>query len=158
MSNPSSWLSQPYHTDFFTVGQTESTPPTAAAPGASRNGFSLSPDRGRVAKPARRRSRASRRTPTTLFNTDTANFRAMVQRFTGGPSAAYAAEPQLPSGGGLNFIEHMTSGGGRPAALGIGSQYPSQEMMFLLGGGGGPAPAPAPEPENVDRSYENYFS
>ncbi|KAK2969344.1 hypothetical protein RJ640_027586 [Escallonia rubra] len=47
----------------------------------------LNPE-GRVSKPVRRRSRASRRTPTTLLSTDTTNFRAMVQQFTGGPSAA----------------------------------------------------------------------
>ncbi|KAK3156119.1 hypothetical protein QOZ80_2AG0103110 [Eleusine coracana subsp. coracana] len=41
---------------------------------------------GRVTKPARRRSRASRRAPVTLLNTDTTNFRAMVQQFTGIPA------------------------------------------------------------------------
>ncbi|KAF7124976.1 hypothetical protein RHSIM_Rhsim12G0015000 [Rhododendron simsii] len=46
---------------------------------------------GRGSKPIRRRSRASRRTPTTLLNTDTTNFRAMVQQFTGGPTAPYAS-------------------------------------------------------------------
>ena len=54
----------------------------------------LSPE-GRVAKPIRRRSRASRRTPTTLLNTDTTNFRAMVQQFTGGPSAPFASGSQI---------------------------------------------------------------
>lgn len=41
---------------------------------------------GRVTRPnnTRRRTRASRKTPTTLLNTDTTNFRAMVQQFTGG--------------------------------------------------------------------------
>ncbi|VVA27833.1 PREDICTED: VQ [Prunus dulcis] len=64
----------------------------SANPGSSTN--SLSPDQGRVSKPARKRSRASRRTPTTLLNTDTTNFRAMVQQFTGGPNTA-----SFPSGG-----------------------------------------------------------
>nr|XP_043613562.1 VQ motif-containing protein 22-like [Erigeron canadensis] len=47
---------------------------------------SVSNQLNRVTRPnnPRRRSRASRRTPTTLLNTDTTNFRAMVQRFTGG--------------------------------------------------------------------------
>nr|XP_010323951.1 VQ motif-containing protein 22 [Solanum lycopersicum] len=45
------------------------------------------PSDGRVSKPIRRRSRASRRTPTTVLNTDTTNFRAMVQQFTGGSVA-----------------------------------------------------------------------
>ncbi|MBA0769876.1 hypothetical protein Gotri_018567 [Gossypium trilobum] len=51
--------------------------------------------------PVRRRSRASRRTPTTLLNTDTTNFRAMVQQFTGGPSAPFAGG--APHHGGPNF-------------------------------------------------------
>lgn len=38
---------------------------------------------GRGSRLIRRRSRASRRTPTTIFNTDTKNFRAMVEQFTG---------------------------------------------------------------------------
>ncbi|KAE8649799.1 hypothetical protein Csa_012043 [Cucumis sativus] len=59
---------------------------SANTPPASSSG--LNPDGTRVAKPVRKRSRASRRTPTTLLNTDAANFRAMVQQFTGGPSNA----------------------------------------------------------------------
>ncbi|RRT41008.1 hypothetical protein B296_00028390 [Ensete ventricosum] len=47
---------------------------------------------GRVGKPVRRRSRATRRAPTTMLNTDTTNFRAMVQQFTGVPSEPYSAE------------------------------------------------------------------
>nr|XP_043630778.1 uncharacterized protein LOC122602115 [Erigeron canadensis] len=41
---------------------------------------------GRVIRPnnIRKRSRISRRTPITLLNTDTTNFRAMVQQYTGG--------------------------------------------------------------------------
>ncbi|CAA6671870.1 unnamed protein product [Spirodela intermedia] len=35
---------------------------------------------------ARRRSRASRKAPTTILNTDASNFRAMVQQFTGVPT------------------------------------------------------------------------
>lgn len=59
---------------------------SATTPPASSSG--LNPDGTRVTKPVRKRSRASRRTPTTLLNTDAANFRAMVQQFTGGPSNA----------------------------------------------------------------------
>ncbi|KAI3756693.1 hypothetical protein L1987_56515 [Smallanthus sonchifolius] len=60
-------------TDATTVTTTSST-------------SSVSNQLARVTRPtnARRRSRASRRTPTTLLNTDTTNFRAMVQQFTGG--------------------------------------------------------------------------
>ncbi|WVY91072.1 hypothetical protein V8G54_036586 [Vigna mungo] len=55
----------------------------------------LSPEGG-VSKPVRRRYRASRRTPTTLLNTDTTNFRAMVQQFTGAPSAPDLFGPTRP--------------------------------------------------------------
>ena len=78
------------------VGTTSSSPPAGAAAGAAAThggGAHLTPE-GRVAKPIRRRSRASRRTPTTLLNTDTSNFRAMVQQFTGGPSAPFAGGNQ----------------------------------------------------------------
>lgn len=37
--------------------------------------------------PIKRRSRASKRTPTTILNTDIANFRPLVQQLTGRPSA-----------------------------------------------------------------------
>ncbi|XVF71151.1 hypothetical protein PTKIN_Ptkin12aG0013300 [Pterospermum kingtungense] len=65
------------------------SPIGSVGPAGSSIGDHLSPE-GRVGKPARRRSRASRRTPTTLLNTDTTNFRAMVQQFTGGPTAPFA--------------------------------------------------------------------
>ncbi|KAL9229488.1 hypothetical protein vseg_004950 [Gypsophila vaccaria] len=58
---------------------------TVVAPGPAQ----LGPE-GRVSKPARQRARASRRTPTTLINTDTVNFRATVQQFTGGPSSNFS--------------------------------------------------------------------
>ncbi|KAL3633835.1 hypothetical protein CASFOL_022597 [Castilleja foliolosa] len=171
MSNPSDWLSQSFHTDFFNTSQTETPPITVAGGGSttsadSRNNH-LSPDQGRVAKPLRRRSRASRRTPTTLFNTDTSNFRAMVQRFTGGPAASFAAESRAPSGGGrgLNFMEHIAEAAAARQGSGFHMQYPNQglqqqqQMMLMMGGGGGVQAAPAPRSAsaNENRSYENYM-
>ncbi|KAG6498519.1 uncharacterized protein LOC121993644 [Zingiber officinale] len=51
------------------------------------------PDRSVTAK---KRTRASRRAPTTVLTTDTMNFSAMVQEFTGIPSApSAAARPRL---------------------------------------------------------------
>nr|DAD44015.1 TPA_asm: hypothetical protein HUJ06_002245 [Nelumbo nucifera] len=61
--------------------------------------MALNPE-GRVSRPNRRRSRASRRAPTTLLNTDTTNFRAMVQQFTGIPSTPFSAGSQV---GTFNF-------------------------------------------------------
>ncbi|KAK8711864.1 hypothetical protein V6N13_147124 [Hibiscus sabdariffa] len=80
---------------------TTSTAPVSSL-GSGLGGGHLSPE-GRVGKPVRRRSRASRRTPTTLLNTDTTNFRAMVQQFTGGPSAPFAAGSSLPGGTSFGF-------------------------------------------------------
>lgn len=72
---------------------------------------SLCPE-GRVSKPIRRRSRASRRTPTTLLNTDTANFRAMVQQFTGGP-----VNSLYPSGTNFNLGMGNSQQIGNPNAV-----------------------------------------
>ncbi|KAI3814291.1 hypothetical protein L1987_19042 [Smallanthus sonchifolius] len=60
--------------------------PTVQTDVATTPNTAASNQLNRVTRPtiARRRSRASRKTPTTLLNTDTTNFRAMVQRFTGG--------------------------------------------------------------------------
>ncbi|XP_044496002.1 GATA zinc finger domain-containing protein 11-like [Mangifera indica] len=43
--------------------------------------------KGCVSKPIRRRSRASKKTPTTLLNANANNFRSLVQQFTGCPSS-----------------------------------------------------------------------
>ncbi|KAF8086010.1 hypothetical protein N665_0639s0022 [Sinapis alba] len=95
MANPNEWSpfynnnnNQTYFTTS-TITSTAVTTTTTASPSGEPTSIDsrLSPESGRVTKPARKRSRASRRTPTTLLNTDTSNFRSMVQRFTGGPSA-----------------------------------------------------------------------
>ncbi|CAI8590013.1 unnamed protein product [Vicia faba] len=51
----------------------------------------LTPKGGSVSKPIRRRSRASKRTPTTLLNANTTNFRQLVQQFTGCPSTSLSS-------------------------------------------------------------------
>ncbi|RWW09666.1 hypothetical protein GW17_00026835 [Ensete ventricosum] len=53
------------------------------------------PPAGRVAK--KRRSRASKRSPTTYIATDPANFRELVQRATGTRAAGSAGEHQYPA-------------------------------------------------------------
>lgn len=75
---------------------------TGTAQGSSSSGAGTLSPGGRVSKPKRRRSRASRRTPTTLLSTDTTNFRAMVQQFTGGPAAHFLAGVG-PRPGALNI-------------------------------------------------------
>lgn len=113
MSSPSSDWAKFYQqnlsgqnpdTLFTTNNQAPGTTTTTTNSSTSTTS-SLNPE-GRVAKPVRRRSRASRRTPTTLLNTDTANFRAMVQQFTGGPAAAFppgSGNSLYPSGTNFSF-------------------------------------------------------
>ncbi|KAL5220914.1 hypothetical protein ABZP36_025627 [Zizania latifolia] len=48
---------------------------------------------GPAPRGSRKRTRASRRAPTTVLTTDTSNFRAMVQEFTGIPSPPFAGPP-----------------------------------------------------------------
>ncbi|OEL33232.1 hypothetical protein BAE44_0005748 [Dichanthelium oligosanthes] len=48
---------------------------------------------------SRKRTRASRRAPTTVLTTDTSNFRAMVQEFTGIPSPPFGAGLGVGVGG-----------------------------------------------------------
>ncbi|KAI4345233.1 hypothetical protein L6164_012375 [Bauhinia variegata] len=46
-----------------------------------------------VVRNPKKRSRASRRAPTTVLTTDTSNFRAMVQEFTGIPAPPFTSSP-----------------------------------------------------------------
>ncbi|XP_074560556.1 uncharacterized protein LOC141816706 [Curcuma longa] len=77
---------------------------SASAPSSARGGPTPPPVQP-VAAPRgpKKRTRASRRAPTTVINTETSNFRSMVQQFTGFPSppfaAAAAAAPQFQSPG-----------------------------------------------------------
>ncbi|KAL9314766.1 hypothetical protein ACSQ67_020218 [Phaseolus vulgaris] len=66
---------------------TTSPPPTMPSSESNSISSQLTP-KGNVCKPIRRRSRASKRTPTTLLNANTTNFRALVQQFTGCPTTA----------------------------------------------------------------------
>ncbi|KAH0455267.1 hypothetical protein IEQ34_015299 [Dendrobium chrysotoxum] len=95
-SSPSSLplrLPSPYLPPLFTSSTPTPTtpsqlPPTSTAP--------------RISK---KRSRPSRRAPTTVLATDTSNFRAMVQVFTGIPSAPLSSSFSLhPS---LNFSPQL---------------------------------------------------
>lgn len=124
-NNPSttSQVSQPYTatsaTDLFfldraseptmvstTMSPISNLPPTSPA--------QLGPAPGRVSKPARKRTRASRRTPTTLLNTDTTNFRAMVQQFTGGSSTNF----DIPGPGPQIYGNGMGPGYGMQLPMG----------------------------------------
>ncbi|PAN22902.1 hypothetical protein PAHAL_4G052000 [Panicum hallii] len=96
------------------------SPPTSGGSGGSPTKAAqqqLGVDGPRVGKPARRRSRASRRAPVTLLNTDTANFRAMVQQFTGipappagafgAPVISFAGDYGFPPPSGVMSFDHL---------------------------------------------------
>ncbi|XP_077251502.1 uncharacterized protein LOC143890708 [Tasmannia lanceolata] len=50
-------------------------------------------DQINLTRNSKKRSRASRRAPTTVLTTDTSNFRAMVQEFTGIPAPPFSSSP-----------------------------------------------------------------
>ncbi|XP_068643954.1 chitinase-like protein PB1E7.04c [Aristolochia californica] len=95
------------------IGSSSASAPTAATrdvPSTARgtyHGGGISPsiqlpvsdrpppsaDQPQVARNSKKRSRASRRAPTTVLTTDTSNFRAMVQEFTGIPAPPFSASP-----------------------------------------------------------------
>ncbi|KAF5178462.1 Vq motif-containing protein [Thalictrum thalictroides] len=68
-----------------------------------------------VARNPKKRTRASRRAPTTVLTTDTSNFRAMVQEFTGIPPPPFSASP-FP-GRGLNLFNTSSTRFGLEAPL-----------------------------------------
>lgn len=83
------------------VSDSTTTTITTADNSSTTAGGHLSPQ---AARPVRRRSRASRRTPTTLLNASATNFRSLVQQFTGCQAAASSSF--VPPGRGpvnLNF-------------------------------------------------------
>ncbi|KAL8034183.1 hypothetical protein ABFX02_12G011100 [Erythranthe guttata] len=76
-------------------------PPAAAGEGSNNSGVSaptVANQAAAAARNPRKRSRASRRAPTTVLTTDTTNFRAMVQEFTGVPA------PPFIQRGGLDLF------------------------------------------------------
>lgn len=79
---------------------------------------------GRGSRPIRRRSRASRRTPTTIFNTDTRNFRAMVQQFTGNQTGP------VESQGPVQFFGPRNINLVNPSAYNIQFQQQVQQQNF----------------------------
>uniref|UniRef100_A0A0C9QTJ1 TSA: Wollemia nobilis Ref_Wollemi_Transcript_10482_1587 transcribed RNA sequence n=1 Tax=Wollemia nobilis TaxID=56998 RepID=A0A0C9QTJ1_9CONI len=75
-----------------------------AANGSGSGRLSLDP--AAASKVGKKRSRASRRAPTTVLTTDTSNFRAMVQEFTGIPPAPFASTSPFQR----NRLDFLASG------------------------------------------------
>ncbi|KAB1210272.1 hypothetical protein CJ030_MR6G013333 [Morella rubra] len=68
---------------------------SASASGISGSGANdqAAGSNSNVVRNPKKRSRASRRAPTTVLTTDTTNFRAMVQEFTGIPAPPFTSSP-----------------------------------------------------------------
>uniref|UniRef100_A0A0E0AV84 VQ domain-containing protein n=1 Tax=Oryza glumipatula TaxID=40148 RepID=A0A0E0AV84_9ORYZ len=81
------------------AGGASSSPPSSSSPhGVQVSAEQVVAQQGQgvgapPARGSRKRTRASRRAPTTVLTTDTSNFRAMVQEFTGIPSPPFAGPP-----------------------------------------------------------------
>ncbi|KAL1536717.1 autism susceptibility gene 2 protein [Salvia divinorum] len=82
-SNP--LRSDPYPNSMFPVP----APFTTASPLSNSHHQQAAPN-------PKKRSRASRRAPTTVLTTDTTNFRAMVQEFTGIPAPPFNSSSSFP--------------------------------------------------------------
>ncbi|XP_019175374.1 PREDICTED: uncharacterized protein LOC109170630 isoform X2 [Ipomoea nil] len=75
-----------------------------------------------VPKNSKKRTRASRRAPTTVLTTDTANFRQMVQEFTGIPTAPFSVGS--PYSRRLDLFSAAGSAMRSPHLDGLGPLYP----------------------------------
>ncbi|MBA0592311.1 uncharacterized protein LOC105763709 [Gossypium raimondii] len=67
--------------------------PQGPESGTKGSGTSGQPNNNNMVRNSKKRSRASRRAPTTVLTTDTTNFRAMVQEFTGIPAPPFTSSP-----------------------------------------------------------------
>ncbi|PIN02081.1 hypothetical protein CDL12_25412 [Handroanthus impetiginosus] len=88
--------SEPINHPNFGNLATPSQPSSSAHPraeGGARGGAAPVLPQSNVIKNPKKRTRASRRAPTTVLTTDTTNFRQMVQEFTGIPAAPFSGSP-----------------------------------------------------------------
>ncbi|KAJ4965693.1 hypothetical protein NE237_017542 [Protea cynaroides] len=90
--------SEPPCTEIQTTGlmgsSSSSTQPITGLQASSFQGSPSTTKNGpNPVRNSKKRSRASRRAPTTVLTTDTSNFRAMVQEFTGIPAPPFSASP-----------------------------------------------------------------
>lgn len=93
---PSSSNPQPFSTAApGTGGGGSNLPAVQISPESVPRGSVSGPpnEQNAVVRNPKKRSRASRRAPTTVLTTDTANFRAMVQEFTGIPAPPFTSSP-----------------------------------------------------------------
>ncbi|KAJ4878625.1 VQ motif-containing protein [Raphanus sativus] len=82
ISAEQAFFTNPLQQNLRAVSNTNTTSPICSVPTDKKNGLA-------TARNLKKRSRVSRRAPTTVLTTDTSNFRAMVQEFTGSPSTPF---------------------------------------------------------------------
>lgn len=122
------------------IATTTTTNTTSTISGSSNSHLNVE---GRIGKSTKKRSRASRKGPTTLFNTDTTNFRAMVQQFTGAPTSPFlspgsqSGAPLINFGLGAHGPYHQSMM--RPPSQlpqpSLQQQLQQQQVLGLHGGG-----------------------
>nr|XP_016467458.1 PREDICTED: VQ motif-containing protein 22-like [Nicotiana tabacum] len=142
MPNPTDWLQIYQHT---LSEQPQTAPPSTTVFGGSQlsdatvvttttSSTSLHHHGplGRGSRTIRRRSRASRRTPTTVFNTNTTNFRAMVQQFTGSHSEPFSfsgLESDTFGSRNINLHQQIVNPNTTPSAYNIQFQQEVQQIF-----------------------------
>lgn len=139
---------------------TTTSPPSSAVTPSTQQPSQQSGSGGRGARPVRRRTRASRRAPTTLLNTDTTNFRAMVHQFTGAPPGVVPSS-QFPT-------SFYMPGAGSGTSLMDFSQLPLQQQQqqqpqHIFGGAqmyqvqqAQPQPQPQPHPQQQQQQQQHH--
>ncbi|KAF0900306.1 hypothetical protein E2562_030473 [Oryza meyeriana var. granulata] len=105
-------------------GAGASSSPSSSPHGVQASAEQAEPAQQGVAPPvrgSRKRTRASRRAPTTVLTTDTSNFRAMVQEFTGIPSPPFTGAPARSRFDHLfpapSSLRSAAAAGGSPSSL-----------------------------------------
>ncbi|CAF2037416.1 hypothetical protein BRARA_I00809 [Brassica rapa] len=82
-------FTNPLQQDLRVASDTNTSSPICSVPTDKKNGLATT-------RNLKKRSRVSRRAPTTVLTTDTSNFRAMVQEFTGNPSNPFSGLSSSP--------------------------------------------------------------
>ncbi|PQM35560.1 uncharacterized protein Pyn_19003 [Prunus yedoensis var. nudiflora] len=95
-----------------------------------------------VVRNPKKRSRASRRAPTTVLTTDTTNFRAMVQEFTGIPAPPFTSSSAFPrsrldlfsSAAAASALMRSAGGGGGGGGglVPLSTQHQQQQPKYSL--------------------------
>ncbi|KAK1630508.1 hypothetical protein QYE76_004823 [Lolium multiflorum] len=132
------WSSAQYMPGAPSSSSQRAAPPSDAGMGTSAH-HQAPPDPSTAAaatapappRGSRKRARASRRAPTTVLTTDTSNFRAMVQEFTGIPNPPFAAGAGVPGAPFGTRFDHIFSSSSN-AALRSAADPASSLPPYLL--------------------------